>query len=403
MMKKGMLPLLAVIVLALPIVSVRGENSPPVDQLIKDLGGYYTDPSLKAASDALYKIGRPAVPALIEALNNPNPGIRKGAAQILGDLKVKEAIVPISGLLTDGEYWVARSAVYALTNIADPAVIPYLIEALKRPNPKVKEAALYGLDEMQAKSAAPEVAHAMLNDSDQYVRWRAMKVLSGLEKGAEIKAMTAALENPKSGIRARRNAAQFLGTLQVKSAGPLLVKTFNDKDAGTRWRAIEAIGKVKDLSARAAVEDKLSDPDLTVRMFAISTLAMLGDRASVPALAKMLTSKTPEIRKNTIRALEKLGGKAAAAAVRGELSDRSKYIRAMAAEVLGGLKDKDSVPGLLRLLSDRSAVVQVAALYALGEVGGAEEVTAVKGKLNNKNFWVKEEARKALAKLEKKK
>lgn len=395
--------LITLMLTALLTVPAWGQSQPPVDQLIKDLGGYYTDPSVQAASAALYKMNQDAVPALIQALKNPDPGIRKGAAQVLGDLKVKKAILPISGLLKDGKYWVARSAVYALTNIGDPQVIPYLLQALKLPNPKVKEAALNGLDEMLAKSAAPEITRVMLNDADQYVRWKAMKVLSVLEKGAEIKALTGALRNPKSGIRARRNGAEFLGTLRIEAAVPLLVKAFDDKDAGVRWRAIEAIGKIKDLSARSAVEAKLSDPDLTVRMFAISTLAMLGDRSSIPALAKMLTSKTPKIRKNTIRSLRRLGGKEAAAAVRSKLSDRSKYIRAMAAEVAADFKDKDSVPDLLRLLSDRSALVRVAAIYALGEVGSVSEAAAVKAQLNDKNFWVQQEARKAVAKLEKKK
>ena len=61
----------------------------------------------------------------------------------------------------------------------------------------------------------PEITERMLTDNDQYVRWRAMTVLRDLEEGAEVKALLKALRDPSSEVKARRNAASFLGELQV--------------------------------------------------------------------------------------------------------------------------------------------------------------------------------------------
>lgn len=379
--------------------SAFSQDEARINKLIEGLGSYPDYAAVKAASEELYQIGSPAAPALIKALESSDPGIRKEAARLLGDLKIKEAIVPLSKLLQDKKNWVVRSVVYSLGNIADPAAITPLKDALKHYDESVRESALSSLDELQAKSALPDIARMMLEDKDQYIRWRAMVVMRSIEEGSEIRAITRTLKDPESGAQARRHAATFLGNLKVESALPLLVTAFGDKDETLRWRAIEAAGKIGNPAARPAIEEKLKDPSPDVRMFAISVLGKLGDKASVPALTVMLSQKSPEIKKNAIRSLRRIGGAEAAAAVREMLSDSDEYVRAQAVETLVVLGDKDALKQIKLLASDRSPSVRVAVMYALGELGGSPDKYVLETGTGDKNFWVKQEAEKALAKL----
>ena len=380
--------------------SAYGQAQERVDELIKQLGSFPDYDAIRAASEELYQIGPPAAPDLIKALQNSDPGIRKEAARLLGDLKIKEAIVPLSKLIKDNKDWVVRSVVYSLGNIADPAAVAPLKEALKHYDESVREAALYSLDELQAESALPDIARVMLEDNDQYVRWRAMMVMKSIKEGSEVEAITRALRDPGAEAKARRNAASFVGDLKVDSALPLLVTAFEAKDENLRWRAVEAAGKIGNPAARKAIEGKLKDPSRDVRMFAISSLAELGDEASVPPLAAMLSQKSPEIKKNAIRSLRKIGGASAAAAVRNMLTDPDKYIRAQAVETLAEMGDGKAVKQIRLLASDRSPVVRAAVMHALGELGDGSDIYLLKTGSGDKNFWVSQEAERALAKVQ---
>jgi len=396
-----------------------------VDALISRLGGFDFEAVGNAAAE-LRSLGASAVPAVLRALENQDPGIRKEVALILGDLKIKEAVQPISRLLNDSQYWVARSAAYALRNLADRSAIEPLIGGLGHADARVREAVLDALDELIAKPAIPAIARSMLNDYDQYVRWRAMTVLRELEQGAEIAAITAALKDPSSSVTARRNAATLAGNLRAEAAVPLLLAAFNDQsDPQTRWLAVEAVGKIGDRgiltgvpadwkmkpavvalepAVIAAVEAKLTDSNPDVRQFAVSALGKIGSAANVPALAAAARPMGklpphPSLKKNVVRSLGRIGGAEAAGAVRAFLTDSDPAVRAMAAETLAALKDTGSIESLKVLLADKFAAVRAAGVFALGELKGKEAGPLVEAALQDQSFWVQEEAKRAQEKL----
>lgn len=368
-------------------------------ELISGLKGWDRD-AVQANSDALNEIGKPAVPYLIKALKNDDPGVRGAAARLLGDIEAEEAVIPLGELLDDPKYWVTRSAVFSLGNIGSPAAIPILKKALKHHRPKVQEAALLSLDELQEKSAMGEITDLMISSSDQYVRWQAMLVLRSLEEGAESTALLKALNDPKAKLAHRRYATVMLGELKIDAAVPGLIKAFEAKDAGLRWRAIEAAGKIGAIQARPAIEKKLDDPDRDVQMFAIGTLGRLGSKDSVAALSKMLASKSGDLRKNTIRSLGKIGGPEAAAAIQGMLADRDKYVKALAVETLVDLNQTSAVDEIKLMASDRSPLVRTAVMYALGELGADSAKDVLQAGTTDMNRWVSEAAKEALKKTQ---
>jgi hypothetical protein len=86
--------------------------------------------------DALARIGKPAVPALVEALHDPNPDLRDQAALALARIGPDaEAAVPdLIAALNDDNEVVRKDAVRALGQIGPQAAraVPELIEVLRR-------------------------------------------------------------------------------------------------------------------------------------------------------------------------------------------------------------------------------------------------------------------------------
>ncbi len=382
-----------------PAAAAKPADDAEIGRLIEGLKGWDRD-RVQANADALARIGEPAVPALIGALKNEDPGVRSSAARVLGEIEAKEAAVPLGELFDDPKYWVTQNAVYSLGRIGGPEAVVILKKALNHYRARVQEAALWGLDELQEQSAIPEISDLMVSASDQYVRWRAMTVLRSLKEGEEITFLIKTLNDPEADATRRRNAAVMLGSLEVEPAAPALLKAVDSKDAGLRWRAIEALGIIGAQSARPAIEAKLSDPDGDVRLFAIGALGVLGAKESVPPLKGLLANSPTEIRMNTIRSLKKIGGPEAAAAISEALTDRDSYLRTMAVESLVEMKAVETADKIKLLASDGSPSVRSAVMRALGEFAPDSAREILETGKSDDNIWVRYEAGRARKKLD---
>lgn len=85
------------------------------------------------AQEALFEIGAPAVPALIEQLKSENPRDRGQAANVLGRIGDRRAVAPLIQYLEDKSLksFAKSDAVIALGKIKDPEGIPALMDALR--------------------------------------------------------------------------------------------------------------------------------------------------------------------------------------------------------------------------------------------------------------------------------
>jgi HEAT repeat protein len=162
-------------------------------------------------------MGLPVVPALIGAMGDDHPEVRRGAGKALHQI--------------------------------GPATIPFLIKALRHDNRRVREAAARGLYGFapKAQKAIPALTEA-LKDSDAFVRqW----VATALE-----------------------NLASIFGPV-LKVAVPGLTDLLKDDDFMVREWAAHALGSIGD-SAKAAIpelkEVALGDVEPSVKEAAASAL-----------------------------------------------------------------------------------------------------------------------------------
>jgi len=109
-----------------------------------------TDDDAEARANAARKLGesriRRAVPALVEATNDPMPSVRDQAWRALGRLGVKDILPIATGAARDeAVWWVRRSAIRAAAAALGKNALSLLIEALSDPFWRVRHAAVQAL------------------------------------------------------------------------------------------------------------------------------------------------------------------------------------------------------------------------------------------------------------------
>jgi len=209
----------------------------------------------EAATQALVKIGSPAVPALIEALEQKvyahwrvahalgriGPGARKSVPALIVALRGKDR----------GGRWAAAWALGRIRGDAK-ATVPALSEALKDENWSVRMSAGNALREFGpgAKAAVPPLTEA-LRDNNKDVRRAAAYALA--EIGPDAKTAVAALAEAckDKGTRVSAHYALFRIASDQKAI-PALIEALSDEDMEVRWNSARALGRIGP-AAEAAV------------------------------------------------------------------------------------------------------------------------------------------------------
>jgi HEAT repeat protein len=341
----------------------------------------------EVAANALVQIGKPAVPALIETLTNPNERVRKAACTALGQIGDPSAV---PALITCLDYWyISQAAANALIQIGKPA-IPALIETLTNPNERVRKAACTALGQIGDPSAVPALI-ACLDKRD--ISEAAANALIQIDKPA-VPALIEALTSPSN--RARSAACTALGKIGDKTAVPKLITCLKDRDSDVRSSACTALGKIGDLAAISALSvyaeimqearqalARLGGTSMSLQE-AVSTLA---EQSLWGVLCCALTSA------QVLAAIVQLGS-SAIPALMDALRDHDPNIRRAACIALGQIGDTAAVPALIQRLGDANWSVRNAACIALGQVGDTAAVPALRV-----HAEIMEEAREALAML----
>jgi len=280
--------------------------------------------------DALVKIGKPAIPSLIQLLGDKNSSIRQNAAQTLGRIG-KDAVSPLLETVK--------------------------IEAVKSKNSFTRPAAIMALGFIgkDAKIAVPTLIK-FLQDNDITVRERAIIALGQIKS-------------------------------ESKLVVPLLIKALEDKNETIRRSAALALGNIGEDSAPAvpALIYKLEDKSFFVANSAIVALSEIGKPATpaIPSLIKIFnreinTFSDPaldtSIRINATTALGNIGifsSETVIPVLIKGLEDKDVFLRNQVVASLGNFKSQPSliVPALTKILDDRDESIQATAAVSLSKMG----------------------------------
>ncbi|SRR5579871_432481 len=209
-----------------------------IRELIQTMGGasYREGDMLRitpadTACDSLVRIGKPAIPYLLEALKSPEGWSKVHAMEVLAKLHAAVAVRPMVRILrTDRELGVRAVAANSLGPLGDRSVIPDLLKAAASPNMELALGAWRSLGQLRAAAAVPIL-----------VKHLDMTVVARIEHGN-------AMEDPTVVVALIR-----IG----KPAVPALKTAFRTLGGESRTGAALALGGIGSKDAVAALKEGL--------------------------------------------------------------------------------------------------------------------------------------------------
>jgi HEAT repeat protein len=240
------------------------------------------------------------IQVVIDALEDPDPMVRRTAATALGELRTVQAVEALGRALSDPQAFVRVEAARALGLIDDDAVLPPLISALKDPATRVREVAGEALGRWRSPAVARRLAVA-LGSPD--LRRAAGRLLAAMGAPAVEPLVEVVLE-------AERDLAIVAGGLLERITGPEpFVRQLSSRDPDDRMRAVEVLGAIDGPSSSEWLVASLADPEQAVRIRVVELLAELGDPRSLEPLKQVfLSDPVADVSAAAERALRRLGG-----------------------------------------------------------------------------------------------
>jgi HEAT repeat protein len=210
----------------------------------------------QSAAQSLKSFGLPAVPLLIEMLADTDADVWKKAVESLKEMRARTQgmVKLLAAAIKDEKFAVRRGAAYVLSRFEEEGV-PALTEALRDPDPRVRWEAADSLRVVGpvGDKAIPALANLAVNDDTEKVRQIALKAMlwmHGLERFTEdpsksVPSLVASLQM-KDAIN-RYYAALILGAIgpSARDATAALTQAAADKDQRVQQAAAAALNRVK--------------------------------------------------------------------------------------------------------------------------------------------------------------
>jgi HEAT repeat protein len=343
-----------------------------------------------AALEALGKGGRRSVPALVRALNDPDPEVVMFAASTLGKTRDPSAIPHLAAVLKHTDINVCQAAIESLGELRAVSMLGTLGELL-RGDAWLRYAVVHTLGEIGDPSSVDTLIDLL---GDEHLRDAAVGALGKIGGLDVIGALVARLEASDSTndfalcVDALGNAL-----VQLPDSAVLLKLPFWSAFAGKanaivaprlkemlRQQADEADGADQLAKKEAAVELvrclrlEACYPDLIAAasderlgealLFAAADIGGTLERYLTPALSH----EDSQVRKFACRAMGAVSFESGAEAVTALLADPQETIRAAAVRVMARLHHTDGLPDMVARLVDDSSSVRKATIQALARM-----------------------------------
>jgi diguanylate cyclase (GGDEF)-like protein len=147
------------------------QGLPSYEHLIEDIRSGGELEQIKAYQ-SLREAGGRAAPALLEALHDSNPAVRRYCAWALGILAAKNAAPELVKLLKDSDRDVRSVVAWALGRIEDPEAVPDLIASVADEDAQVRAAAALSHSTLTGGSVKPNVTGTPEELKAECEKWR---------------------------------------------------------------------------------------------------------------------------------------------------------------------------------------------------------------------------------------
>ncbi len=233
----------------------------------------------------------------------------------------------------------------------DATAMETVLAGMADPNPVVRRVAAEFLGSVRLPAAVRAAANA-LNDPDLQVRVAALRSLAEAQAAATMLDVTALLADPEpeARLQAVETLCQLAGHSHglLLHLRPLLA----DPDPAVRSRvALAIIQTAAEPPAVAALMALVQSSAPAERVLGLRALAEWADPAAYDLAAIGVTDTNSSVRCAAVRAVARLSAQRSLALLVEALADESSMVRASAAQVLAGL-GRPALSGLTRALTE---------------------------------------------------
>ncbi len=188
----------------------------------------------------LQRIGKDAVPYLIESLNRPDGLVVQRVCWALGDIKDTSAVEPLIRIASHTRWQVRDQALGALGKIGDNRAEDVVMRGIDDVIPQVRKSAIVACGQLQITKAIRKLVHR-LGDEFYGARFTAVQSLLKLDTADVLQAITDSINSANELLG--NVACDVLGKLGTDKARELLAKIALSSELPSR-RAHAAVSLV---------------------------------------------------------------------------------------------------------------------------------------------------------------
>lgn len=329
-----------------------------------------------AAIEILTKMGRDAVPMLLDQAGCPDHDVRKFIIDILGDIADPEAIPTLIRGLEDDDSNVRAAAAENLGKLKTGKAVPALLKAMKYPDLLLQFTILDAL----SRIASPVTLAELLPYKDEKLLRKALIDCLGKSGDASaVSELVAALTDPMRNVR----EAAILALVEISARYPEQV---SQQLAGCEMGPAA-------VAVSGYLDDEFND---VLKRASIRILGWLGAADAVEHLLRVLDYET--LQQEAMTALVDIGTVNPQALLASWPVVNGNQ-RAYLAYVLGEAGCSDSLPLLQQGLNDADQQIVRMSAYALGKIGAVQMLPNLVECLRGASDDVQEAASQALIAL----
>ncbi|UUX91297.1 HEAT repeat domain-containing protein [Methanoplanus endosymbiosus] len=254
----------------------------------------------------LYSIGKPAYAAIGEAKRSGKPEVRRGAADAVRyfneedrraeDNEALELLKKESEILdlNSPEYWeeLLKKSGFSVINSRKIA------QALASNDPVIRIVAVESLKRYGKKSV--DALLKLLKDDKSSVKVVAVEALGDLQSDEAITVFFDTIEDENPSVR--RATAYALGKLRKKETIPILIRHFADPDDGVRDECSESVAKMGN-NALTFLENMIFTPDENVRICSLKAISGISDPSGILPVTRSLNDPQLNVRNQAMAGL----------------------------------------------------------------------------------------------------
>ncbi len=356
------------------------------DDAIAALTPFLKDDRLSdASSRALAAIHSDASDkALLAALGSASGNAQLSIIEALGYTKYQPAVPAISAFANAAEPKLAKTALHALAEIADPSSLKIFSDAAAKSGytydvTNATSSYLKYLNQLaangqtaEASKAASELLKKAGSDNQVHTRTAALKILTDINGAGNISLLTGAMKDKNAEYR--EAALKFAQPYLNEANTAAWLKTFGRSSAAAQAEMIKMFGNNDVKAALPAVLKAVGSKDASIRLAAIAAAGKIGQQDALPALLGLL--KTADTREATAvkSALLSMKGKNVMSAVGDALGGASSAGKAAVIDVLGARGDDSRVSDILPLMNSGDAGISAAARAAVKQIVTPQQI-----------------------------